>query len=32
VPKLLLESDDDRRRFAQGEERHRQRLAEAGRR
>ncbi len=31
VPKLLLESDDDCRRFAQGEERHRQRLAEAGR-
>jgi len=32
VPKLLLDTDDDRRRFAQGEERHRQRLAEAGRR
>ncbi|MCW5842769.1 MAG: acyl-CoA thioesterase [Caldilinea sp.] len=32
VPRLLLDTDDDRRRFAQGEERHRQRLAEAGRR
>ena len=31
VPRLLLDSDDDRRRFAQGEERHRLRLAEAGR-
>lgn len=31
VPPLLLENDADRRRFAEGEARHRQRLAEAGR-
>lgn len=32
VPPLLLESDEDRRRFAEGEVRNRLRLAEAGRR
>lgn len=31
VPPLLLATDEDRRRFAEGEARHRQRLAEAGR-
>jgi acyl-CoA hydrolase len=31
VPPLLLTTDEDRRRFAEGEARHRQRLAEAGR-
>lgn len=31
VPPLLLESDEDRRRFAEGETRNRLRLAEAGR-
>ncbi|MFN3332974.1 MAG: acyl-CoA thioesterase [Caldilinea sp.] len=31
VPGLLLETDEDRRRFAEGAERHRLRLAEAGR-
>jgi len=31
VPPLLLTNDEDRRRFAEGEARHRQRLAEAGR-
>lgn len=32
VPGLLLETEEDRRRFAEGAERHRLRLAEAGRR
>lgn len=31
VPPLLLETEEDRRRFAEGEARHRQRLLEAGR-
>ncbi|HHY58614.1 MAG TPA: acyl-CoA thioesterase [Chloroflexi bacterium] len=31
VPPLLLDNDEDRRRFAEGEARHRQRLLEAGR-